>query len=45
MIDDSWIDQALVDARECLMKDELPEFNSECELCNYRALIQEVEKG
>ncbi len=34
--DDSWIEQTLIDAKECLMKDELPEKNILCDYCNYR---------
>ena len=34
--DDSWIEKALKDIKNCLMSDEIPEMNSECDFCNYR---------
>lgn len=34
--DDSWIQGALKQIKECLMSDKIPEMNSECDFCNYR---------
>ena len=34
--DDSWIEKALKDIKECLMSDKIPEMNPECDYCNYR---------
>jgi hypothetical protein len=34
--DTSWIDSALNDIKDCLMSDEIPEMNDECDFCNYR---------
>ena len=42
--DDSWVEQALLDAKACLMSEGLPEANAECDYCNYRSAAKEVEK-
>jgi RecB family exonuclease len=34
--DDSWIERALMDIKKCLMSNDIPEMNSECDFCNYR---------
>lgn len=34
--DDSWIEGALEDIKECLMSDNIPEMSQECDYCNYR---------
>ncbi len=34
--DDSWIEKTLLEIKECLMSDNVPEMNSECDYCNYR---------
>lgn len=34
--DDSWIENSLKDIKKCLMSDEIPEMNPECDYCNYR---------
>mgnify|MGYP000844971500 CR=1 FL=1 len=34
--DTSWIEPKLMEIKECLMKDEIPEMNSDCDYCNYR---------
>jgi CRISPR/Cas system-associated exonuclease Cas4 (RecB family) len=41
--DDSWVEDALHAAHDCLMSDELPEPNSACEYCHYRAEAAKVE--
>jgi len=42
--DDSWIDGALIDAHKCLMSDEIPEANPDCDFCKYREAVKGVEK-
>lgn len=39
--DDSWIDKTLMDIKECLDSEEIPESSHECEHCAY---IDEVQK-
>ena len=34
--DNSWVDDKLVAAKECLKNDKIPEKSDECEYCNYR---------
>lgn len=34
--DRSWIDSKLLEMKACLMKNEIPEMNSDCDYCNYR---------
>lgn len=41
--DDSWVDDTLVQARELLMKDDIPEPHADCEFCLYRKVAQEVQ--
>ncbi len=43
--DTSWIEPKLMEIRECLMKDEIPEMNSNCDYCNYRkeAVIAKIK--
>lgn len=41
--DDSWVEDALHAAHDCLVSDELPEPNSDCEYCHYRAEAAKVE--
>ena len=42
--DNSWVEKAILEARECLMSDKLPKPNPECEFCSYRKAAQGVEK-
>jgi hypothetical protein len=42
--DDSWVDNALEDAKACLDADILPEPSKFCDYCNYRKLAQDVQK-
>lgn len=42
--DDSWVEKTIIDAKKCLMKNELPEAAADCEYCNYRNLAKEKEK-
>lgn len=38
---DEWVEQILVDIKDCLMNDEIHETNDSCDFCKYR----EVTKG
>lgn len=40
---DSWVDKAIVRAKECLDKDELPKADETCDYCNFRKLAIQVE--
>lgn len=37
--DDTWVDQAIVDAHACLVSDTLPPANDECDYCTYIAAV------
>ena len=41
---DSWVDQAIVDLHQCLISNEMPLSNPECDYCLYREAAQEMEK-
>ena len=41
--DDSWVSPTLVEMKKVLECDTLPDANPECEYCEYRRLIKEVE--
>ena len=40
--DYSWVEDALVKAKACLMSDKLPSASSECDFCTYRKSVQDV---
>ncbi|MFH1584748.1 MAG: PD-(D/E)XK nuclease family protein, partial [Patescibacteria group bacterium] len=40
--DDSWVEQALLDARACLESDKLPQAIDECDYCLYRKSVQDI---
>lgn len=40
--DDGWVEKALKDAHNCLMADEIPKADSECDYCNYFETRQSV---
>ncbi|MEK7482042.1 MAG: PD-(D/E)XK nuclease family protein [Patescibacteria group bacterium] len=40
---DNWVEQAIIDARNCLMNDILPEPSAECDFCSYRTAAKEFE--
>jgi len=42
---DVWVEQAVVDAHECLMGETIPEAAGECAWCRYREAAREVETG
>ncbi len=33
--DDSWVEKAIIDAKECLMNENIPEANPDCDYCRY----------
>lgn len=41
--DDAWVEQCIQDAHRCLMANEIPPANPQCEFCLYRAVAREVE--
>ncbi|MDZ4232015.1 MAG: PD-(D/E)XK nuclease family protein, partial [Candidatus Pacearchaeota archaeon] len=41
--DDSWVEQKLFEARDCLASDTLPEPAGDCEYCEYRKIAREAE--
>ncbi len=42
--DDSWVEQAVISAHECLMAESLPDPAPDCAFCNYREKAALVEK-
>jgi hypothetical protein len=42
--DDSWVEQAIVDAHKCLVANKIPESAADCDYCNYRRAARGVEK-
>ena len=40
---DGWVEQAILDIRDCLMLDALPESSAECDFCSYRIAARELE--
>ena len=40
---DGWVEQAILDVRDCLMRDALPESSAECDFCSYRIAARELE--
>jgi hypothetical protein len=42
--DDSWIEEKLIAAHECLMSDKLPVSSKDCDFCAYRKAAGKVEK-
>jgi hypothetical protein len=41
--DDSWVEDALLEAHACLCRDAVPMANSQCQWCNYRKAARDVE--
>jgi hypothetical protein len=41
--DDSWVEPLLIKAKECLMRDVVPDPGQECEWCQYRQEAAEME--
>lgn len=42
---DSWVDQAVVDAKNCLMLDSIPDCSENCDYCAYVQAVGDQEKG
>lgn len=40
--DDSWVEQAIIDAHQCLMSNKLPIPGKDCDFCQYRKAVQEI---
>lgn len=43
--DDSWIEQALIDIKKCLMQNKPPKPDSKCDYCAYRKASRDVQMG
>lgn len=41
--DDSWVEGTLFDIKACLMKDEVPAADPECDYCRYRDAAKKIE--
>jgi RecB family exonuclease len=41
--DASWVEGAVVEARDCMAAPELPDYTAECEYCQYRLATRKVE--
>ena len=41
--DDSWVESSIIEAKNILLSDGLPEANSECEYCSYRQKARQNE--
>ena len=39
---DSWVEKALQDVKQCLMSDKLPSASAECDFCTYRKAVQDA---
>ena len=42
--DDSWVEQTIIDAKNCLMQDSIPESSASCDYCRYVKAVNEVKK-
>ena len=42
--DNSWVEQAVIDAKKCLMGKKIPKASQNCEWCNYRDAAEEALK-
>jgi hypothetical protein len=40
----SWVEQALLDAKKCLMGGEIPGRSPDCDYCQYVSAVKEIEK-
>ncbi|MCB0327619.1 MAG: PD-(D/E)XK nuclease family protein [Bdellovibrionales bacterium] len=41
--DRTWVDTALLEAHQCLLSDDIPDANSDCEYCQYRTAARTYE--
>lgn len=42
--DDSWVEQAVIDAHKCLMEDKMPLQDADCDFCQYRKAVMDIVK-
>jgi CRISPR/Cas system-associated exonuclease Cas4 (RecB family) len=42
--DDGWVEKALIDVKECLMQNIIPNPSADCDYCSYVMSVKEVEK-
>jgi hypothetical protein len=42
--DDSWVEQTILDAIDCLKSDTLPDSGKDCDFCKYRNAVKVFEK-
>jgi CRISPR/Cas system-associated exonuclease Cas4 (RecB family) len=42
--DDSWVEKTIMNAYECLKASQIPASSPDCDYCNYRNAVREVEK-
>lgn len=40
---DDWVEKTIVDAKECLMSDKMPDSSKDCDHCKYREITRKVE--
>lgn len=40
---DNWVEKALINAKECLMSEKIPECNEKCELCCYVGATNQIK--
>jgi hypothetical protein len=43
--DDSWVEKAIINAKKCLDKDEIPEAAPDCDYCNYVKAVENEENN
>ncbi len=41
--DDSWVEPANIKAHNCLMSDAIPEYNPDCDFCEYQSHIRDIK--
>jgi hypothetical protein len=41
---DSWVEQAIIDAKKCLMSSKIPKHSKDCDYCQYVEAVKSVEK-
>ncbi|MBU1255702.1 PD-(D/E)XK nuclease family protein [Patescibacteria group bacterium] len=41
---DDWVEKAITDAHQCLMSNEIPQADKDCDYCQYLEAVKEVEK-
>jgi len=40
---DKWVEKAIMDARQCLTQDAIPESGKDCDYCRYRKALKEIK--